>query len=95
MNAVLDALRTILQSPHVVDGVLAVLLVEIAVLLMWARRGRGPALVDVGAQIAAGACLLLALRTALSGADPIWIGAWLLAAFPANVWDMARRFRRR
>jgi hypothetical protein len=42
----------------------------------------------------AGACLLMALRSALSGSGWAWIAAWLFAALVAHLADLARRWRR-
>ncbi len=40
-----------------------------------------------------GACLLLALRCALTNAAPVWMAGWLLAAFVTHLADVARRWR--
>jgi hypothetical protein len=45
------------------------------------------------ANLAAGACLLLALRAALTGASWPPVAAWLLAALLANLVDLAERLR--
>ena len=71
---------------HAVDVVLAVIAVEFA-WLVW--RGR-PAL-DVALALAPGACLLLALRAALTGAGWPWVALWLAASFPVHLTDVARR----
>jgi hypothetical protein len=40
-----------------------------------------------------GACLLMALRCALTNAPAAWIAAWLVAAFVAHLADVALRWR--
>jgi hypothetical protein len=40
-----------------------------------------------------GACLLLALRCALTNGAPVWMAAWLLAAFVSHLADVALRWR--
>lgn len=40
-----------------------------------------------------GACLLLALRCALINAAPVWMAAWLLAAFVTHLADVVLRWR--
>ncbi|MFN6955413.1 MAG: hypothetical protein ACK4PG_11525 [Acetobacteraceae bacterium] len=73
-------------SGLVADIALGVLALEAAAL--WALRrfaGRGPGLAPLGLGLLSGACLLLALRAALTGAGPAWIGAALAAAGAAQV----------
>jgi hypothetical protein len=75
--------------------VLAVLAVELVVLAVRRRRtGRGPTLVELVANAAAGATLALALRSALLGQGPLAIAAWLLLAAAAHYTDLALRLRR-
>jgi O-antigen/teichoic acid export membrane protein len=52
-------------------------------------------LVDLLANAAAGACLLLALRAALTGAGWAWVAAALCAALIAHLFDLVRRWPRR
>jgi hypothetical protein len=73
-------------SGLVADIALGVLALEAAAL--WALRrfaGRGPGLAPLGLGLLSGACLLLALRAALTGAGAAWIGAALAAAGAAQV----------
>lgn len=81
---------------RLVDLVLAVVVVEFVV-LAWRDRGRGlfGALADPFFALAPGACLLLALRAAISGDTGAWILIWLTASLPAHLADLARRGRRR
>ena len=83
------------SSGHAVDLVLALMAVE-AALLAWHRRrsGRGVPVAELLAFLLAGACLLLALRTALVGASWEWIAAALAGAGAAHLADLRLRWRR-
>ena len=80
-------------SGRIVDIVLAITAIEAALLIAYHRRtGRGPAPKDVVGMLLAGACLMLALREALVGAEWRWIALWLAAAFVAHLNDLRRRW---
>lgn len=80
----------------IVDFAIAVALVETLVLVLRHRRtGRGIAPADLLPNIAAGLCLMLALRAALVQADWVWIVAPLAASGVAHVLDLRRRQRPR
>lgn len=80
-------------SPHIADAILAVLALEAIGLALHRRRtGRGPTLRAVLPFLAAGACLVLALRGALSGARWEWIAVALTGALVAHVADLSRRW---
>jgi hypothetical protein len=82
-------------SGGAVDLALAALAVEGLLLWAWRRRtGAGLALPELAANLLAGACLLLALRAALTGAGWRVVAAWLAAAFVANLADLGQRLRR-
>lgn len=83
-----------------VDGILALMLLEAAVLLIigrTSRRGLPP--LQLMVNLGAGAALLLALRAALLGAPWQHISLWLIAALIAHVidlhyrWNIAQRTR--
>ena len=77
-----------------VDVALAALVVEGVVLGVYhARTGRGLRARELVANLAAGACLLLALRAALTGGDWRVVAAWLVGAFAANLADLGQRLR--
>jgi hypothetical protein len=81
--------QTLIQSGHIADLVLAVLALEVAGLALWRRqRGRPMGLKRLAAAALPGACLVLALRAALTAADPLWIALWLGAALPAHLLDL-------
>lgn len=84
MNA---ALAGFFRSGHAVDLVLAVIVLEFAWLSV---RRRGPMLALILA-LAPGACLLLALRAALTGAGWPWVALALAASFPFHIADLISR----
>lgn len=76
------------------DLVLLVMLLEVVVLWVWHRRGRGGvAPADLWPMLAAGGCLLFALRAALTGAAWPWVGLWLLLALLSHLLDLQRRWQ--
>jgi hypothetical protein len=80
---------------RVVDLILGLVVLEAVLLLAWRwRSGGGLALIDIAANLAAGAFLMLALRSALVG-DP-WTSTapWLLAGLTAHLLDLWRRWPR-
>jgi len=81
-------------SGRVVDLILVLVAAE-ALLLWWRHRrgGRAPDPGDVASNLAAGVCLLLALRGALVGAWWGWIALCLSSALLAHAADLARRAR--
>jgi len=87
--------RSLFDSGRVVELILALMLVEAVVLIVWHRRtGRGIAPLDLCASLCAGAMLLLALRAAISAGDPLAAAPFLAAALVAHVVDLTRRWKR-
>lgn len=81
-------------SGRLIEVILALVAIEAAVLLLWVRAtGRGPSPVAILVNLAAGACLMAALRAALVGAEPIHILAPLALALVAHLADLVLRFR--
>jgi hypothetical protein len=80
------------SSGRVVDLVLAVMALEVLALWAWHRSGRGIAPIDLWPNLAAGACLLLALRAALAGHSWMWVALALAASGMAHLIDLARRW---
>jgi hypothetical protein len=79
-----------IYSGHAIDFVLAVVAVEAAALLWLGKSStRGSVLLA----LAPGVCLLLALRTGLTGGAPVAILFWLALAFPFHLLDLWRRFK--
>jgi NhaP-type Na+/H+ or K+/H+ antiporter len=87
-------MTVLFASGHVVDIVLAVMLLEAGLLLAYRHRTRhGPSAAELLSVLVPGVFLLLALRAALVGAGALLISACLLAALLAHVADIARRWR--
>ncbi len=87
-----SVLQTLIESGRIVDVILLVLAVEVVGLGLW-RQLRGHPM-RLGVLVAAalpGACLLLALRGALTGAEIWWVALWLAASFPAHLLDLRLR----
>ena len=82
------AMSGFFASGHAVDLVLGFVALEVLVLGLWARVGLRRAL----EAILPGLLLLLALRTALTGAHWTWTALWLALSLPAHLADMARRW---
>jgi len=88
MNEVLHAF---VQSGRIVDLALAVVAIEFFALVLRRRAWDGSYAVTVALALAPGACLLLALRAALSGDEGVWVWAWLAASLPLHGLDLIRR----
>lgn len=87
-----EVLQSLISTGQIVDVILVVLALEVMGLLILRRRTGHP--VHAVALLAAalpGVCLLLALRAALTGAEPWWIALWLAASFPAHLLDLRLR----
>lgn len=81
-------------SGRVVDLLLLLLALEALLFIAWHRRtGRGIAPVEVLGFLAAGACLMLALRAALTDAGWQMVGLWLALGGVAQAYDLWRRWR--
>lgn len=77
-----------------VDAIIALVAIEGLALVAWrARTGGGPPIAATIANLFAGACLLFALRGALTGASPAMIAASLAVSFSAHGADLAGRWR--
>ena len=82
-----SVLERFFSSGHAVDAALAVLLVEALALIFWRRRP----LASVMTTVFPGACLLMALRAALTGAGVTWVALWLALSLPAHLADLWKR----
>ena len=83
-----------LSSGRLIDLVLGLMVLEALALGAWRRRtGSGIAPLDLLVNLAAGVALMLAVRTALTGATG-WVPVWLCAALAAHLADLACRWRR-
>ena len=83
------------ESGRVADLILLLIAIEAALFCMLALiwRGRVP-LAALLLNLAAGACLLLALRAVLTQASWTLAAIWLIAALAAHVGDLILRLRR-
>lgn len=81
-----------IASGRIVDIALVFIAIEFAILMM--RRSADPLFqraLGVFLALGPGACLMLALRCALTGTSPLWVAFWLAASLPLHLWDVARR----
>jgi hypothetical protein len=87
-------LAELFSSGRIVDLILGLVALEAMALLVHARRtGRGVAPAGLLTNLAAGTCLLLALRSALVDASWRWTAAFLAAALLAHLADLGQRWR--
>ncbi len=87
-------MSALFASGHIVDAILALVVLETVLLAVWHRRtGRGVAPSAMAATLCSGAALLLAVRAALVGAWWGWVALALLAALLAHLLDLRGRWR--
>jgi hypothetical protein len=85
-------LQTLFESGRIADAILAILLLEaLAIHFHHRLTGRGPTLARALPFLLAGACLLLAWRTASAGLPWPLPAAFLAGAGAAHVVDLLRR----
>lgn len=90
----MNALQHLFATGRIVDIILALVLIEAAALLILrARVGEGPSPAGIIANLAAGAMLMLALRSSLVAAQWTDTALWLLAALAAHFADLMLRWR--
>jgi len=83
-----------ITSGRAIDLVLLMVLLEAIALTAYKRKtGRGVAGLDLIANLLAGACLMLAVRGALTGASWQWIALFMSAALLAHMADLWRRWK--
>ncbi len=76
-----------------VNAVIAITLIEgVLFILLRAWRGHGPAPADIVCNLAAGLCLLGALRSEIAGMGELAFAAWLAAAGVSHALDVWRRW---
>jgi hypothetical protein len=84
------------ESGRIAELILAAMVLEALVLCVFALRLRGRLpLAGLLLNLAAGGCLLLALRAVLVAGGWMSVGAWLAAALVAHAADVALRLRER
>lgn len=83
------------SSGLIVDLILLGVVAEaIALMIYRFHTGRGIRPFDLLINLLAGACLLMALRSALTDSSWNWTAAWLAAALAAHLADLAQRWQR-
>lgn len=85
----------LVTSGHIADLIVGLVILEAIVLIAYRQHsGHGVPPFDLIVNLASGACLVLALRSALTHAWWGWTAAWLAAALGAHLADLRRRWRR-
>ena len=81
------------QSGCIVNLIIGLMVIETAALIAYRRfTGRGIAAAALLANMAAGGCLLLALRAALAGANWTLVAIPVAVALPLHLLDMRSRW---
>ena len=86
----IDDLRSPLTSPHLIDVILVLTVLEALIVVRW----RGLSAIATGLMLLPGVFLLLTLRAALAGVPWPWVPATLAAAGVAHLLDLRSRWRR-
>lgn len=86
----MTAAIALLTSPHLIDLILALTVLEAAVII--GLRAMTPA--AIARMLLPGIGVMLALRAALAGAAWPWVPLALLAALVAHLFDVKGRWRR-
>lgn len=82
------------SSGHVIDVILAVMAVETLGLIIYrVRSGSGPTIAQTVANMASGAMIMLAVRSALTDAGWEQTALFLLASSAAHFVDLALRMK--
>lgn len=84
-----------IASGHLVEAIILLTAGEwLGLTLYHWRTGHGPDAWSLGSILLPGVFLLIALRSALVGADWMWVAGALTLALFAHVADLARRWNR-
>jgi hypothetical protein len=89
-------LNELFDTGRIVDLILLFVALEAVALIVYARSTARSGIAPMGVltNLAAGTCLLLALRCALVASPWGWTAAWLLAALFAHLADLGQRWTR-
>jgi hypothetical protein len=86
-------MEEIVKSGHIVDIIIALMLLEAAGLYaLFRTRGHGIPAAGLLGNLLAGMCLLMALRTALTAGDWWLIAFWLAASLVGHLLDLRSRW---
>ncbi len=86
---------TLLTSPHLIDAIIILTVLEAAGLALWHRRtGQGLSLRRIVPVLLPGVFVMVALRAALAGTPWPWVPAALLASLAAHLIDLHDRWNR-
>src|SRR6476619_3759940 len=89
-------MATLFSSGRVIDLVIALVVLEALTLCAYhLATGRGLAPAQFAANLAAGLCLLLAVRAALTSAGWVWVALSLALSRLAHLADLGSRLRAR
>ena len=89
---VLGALESMIASGRLVDVALCFIVLEYLFLLWRAPKlHRRTAALNLLFALGPGACLILALRCALTQTDVLWVIFWLALSLPLHIADIQRR----
>ena len=89
-------MEQLFASGSIIDLILVIFAIEAAIVLVYLRRsgllrgGRGVG--TLFANIAAGACLLLAVRAALTDSPWQWVALWIGLSLPFHLVDLVSRW---
>lgn len=90
----MDALGDWIGSGRLIELILLLVAFEaLALSLLHRLTGKGIAPRELIGLLAAGVCLLLALRAALTDSGWMQVGLWLTLALAAHLADLAMRWR--
>lgn len=84
-------MQALFESGRIIDLVLLIFVIEAAVAIVWLRR-RQRGIAGLAANLAAGACLLLALRAALVGSGWQAVAFWIGLSLPFHLLDLVSRW---
>ncbi len=87
-------LKTWFASGQIADVILLLMALEGAALAGFKlATGRGIALPSLAANLAAGACLILALKSVLTAAGYETAALWLAGSLAAHIFDLSTRWQ--
>ena len=86
-------MQELFATGRIADLVIALMALEAITLIAYRRvTGHGIGTTQVLSNLAAGVCLFIALRLALTGAQWTWIGVVLAASLAAHLADLKSRW---